>query len=240
MTDELTRAADDAVDARLDELDPTADEAVARGAPADRADRGRPRGAAVRRRAAAVAARDRGARRHGPRDRRRPARRPRGLAARRAASGCCSTATASSSRPRPRAARSSPATSAPTRSGCPRRRSRRSRSSPTASRSRRPPSSASAASTRTTRSGRCCTAGWSSSWAASDAPGRPFLYGTGFEFLERFGLTSLEELPPLDVDVAARLAEEGGETVHRAGCSPRPATTPPLGRRSGPAATASD
>ena len=42
----------------------------------------------------------------------------------------------------------------------------------------------------------------------SDAPGRPYLYGTGFEFLERFGLTSLEELPPLDVDVAARLAEE--------------------------------
>jgi segregation and condensation protein B len=47
----------------------------------------------------------------------------------------------------------------------------------------------------------------------SDAPGRPFLYGTGFEFLERFGLTSLEELPPLDVDVADRLAEEGGEPV---------------------------
>ena len=47
----------------------------------------------------------------------------------------------------------------------------------------------------------------------SDAPGRPFLYGTGFDFLERFGLTSLEELPPLDVDVAARLAEEGGEGI---------------------------
>ena len=47
----------------------------------------------------------------------------------------------------------------------------------------------------------------------SDSPGRPFLYGTGFEFLERFGLTSLEELPPLDVDVAARLAEEGGDEV---------------------------
>jgi segregation and condensation protein B len=45
----------------------------------------------------------------------------------------------------------------------------------------------------------------------SDAPGRPFLYGTDFSFLERFGLTSLEELPPLDADVAARLAEEGGE-----------------------------
>ena len=42
----------------------------------------------------------------------------------------------------------------------------------------------------------------------SNTPGRPFLYGTGFEFLERFGLTSLEELPLLDVDVAARLAEE--------------------------------
>ena len=47
----------------------------------------------------------------------------------------------------------------------------------------------------------------------SDAPGRPFLYGTAFEFLERFGLTSLEELPPLDVDVADRLADEGGEPV---------------------------
>ena len=47
----------------------------------------------------------------------------------------------------------------------------------------------------------------------SGAPGRPFLYGTGFDFLERFGLTSLEELPPLDADVAARLAEEGGEPM---------------------------
>jgi segregation and condensation protein B len=47
----------------------------------------------------------------------------------------------------------------------------------------------------------------------SEAPGRPFLYGTGFDFLERFGLTSLEELPPLEVDVAARLAEEGAEPV---------------------------
>lgn len=47
----------------------------------------------------------------------------------------------------------------------------------------------------------------------SDSPGRPFLYGTGFEFLERFGLTSLDGLPPLDVDVAARLAEEGGEPI---------------------------
>jgi segregation and condensation protein B len=42
----------------------------------------------------------------------------------------------------------------------------------------------------------------------SDAPGRPYLYGTDFEFLERFGLTSLEELPPLDVEIAARLIED--------------------------------
>lgn len=47
----------------------------------------------------------------------------------------------------------------------------------------------------------------------AEAPGRPFLYGTGFEFLERFGLTSLDELPPLEVDVAARLAEEGADAL---------------------------
>jgi segregation and condensation protein B len=41
----------------------------------------------------------------------------------------------------------------------------------------------------------------------SEAPGRPFLYGTGFDFLERFGLTSLDELPPLDVEAAARVDE---------------------------------
>jgi segregation and condensation protein B len=49
----------------------------------------------------------------------------------------------------------------------------------------------------------------------AEAPGRPFLYGTGFEFLERFGLTTLEELPALDVDVAARIAEEGGSAIGR-------------------------
>jgi segregation and condensation protein B len=45
----------------------------------------------------------------------------------------------------------------------------------------------------------------------TETPGRPFLYGTGFDFLERFGLASLEDLPPLDADVAARLAEEGAD-----------------------------
>jgi segregation and condensation protein B len=60
----------------------------------------------------------------------------------------------------------------------------------------------------------------------SDGPGRPFLYGTGFEFLERFGLTSLEELPPLDADVAARVAEEGGEPVQRSLDEELPADAP--------------
>ncbi len=41
----------------------------------------------------------------------------------------------------------------------------------------------------------------------SEAPGRPFLYGTGFDFLERFGLTSLDELPPLDAEIAGHLVE---------------------------------
>ena len=38
-----------------------------------------------------------------------------------------------------------------------------------------------------------------------DTPGRPVLFGTTFTFLERFGLTSTEELPPLSSD-AAQLA----------------------------------
>jgi segregation and condensation protein B len=44
----------------------------------------------------------------------------------------------------------------------------------------------------------------------ADTVGRPILYGTSFEFMERFGLSSLDELPPLETDVAARLAEANG------------------------------
>jgi segregation and condensation protein B len=47
----------------------------------------------------------------------------------------------------------------------------------------------------------------------SEAPGRPMLFGTGFEFLERFGLTSLDELPVLDSLVAERLTDEGAEAA---------------------------
>ena len=50
----------------------------------------------------------------------------------------------------------------------------------------------------------------------ANTPGRPILYATSFEFLERFGLASIDELPPLDAEVAARLVvpegdEEGGD-----------------------------
>jgi len=39
-----------------------------------------------------------------------------------------------------------------------------------------------------------------------DTPGRPILFGTTFSFLERFGLTSLDDLPPLSSDAAALAA----------------------------------
>jgi len=42
-----------------------------------------------------------------------------------------------------------------------------------------------------------------------DAPGRPILYGTTFTFLERFGLTSLDDLPPLASDAAEMVAAAG-------------------------------
>jgi len=41
-----------------------------------------------------------------------------------------------------------------------------------------------------------------------DTPGRPVLFGTTFAFLERFGLTSLDELPPLSSS-AAQLTASG-------------------------------
>lgn len=39
-----------------------------------------------------------------------------------------------------------------------------------------------------------------------ETPGRPILFGTTFTFLERFGLTSLDDLPPLSSDAAALTA----------------------------------
>ncbi|HLY14404.1 MAG TPA: SMC-Scp complex subunit ScpB [Candidatus Limnocylindrales bacterium] len=63
----------------------------------------------------------------------------------------------------------------------------------------------------------------------ADAPGRPFLYGTSFDFLERFGLTSLDDLPPLDSEVASRLTpvnkDDGGDhadDINQLTVEPRP------------------
>ncbi len=42
----------------------------------------------------------------------------------------------------------------------------------------------------------------------AEGPGRPYLYGTTFKFLEHFGLEKPEDLPPLpELEVAAALAE---------------------------------
>ena len=42
-----------------------------------------------------------------------------------------------------------------------------------------------------------------------DTPGRPVLFGTTFTFLERFGLTSTDELPALASATAAAVANAG-------------------------------
>ena len=45
-----------------------------------------------------------------------------------------------------------------------------------------------------------------------DTPGRPIVYGTTMTFLERFGLTSLDELPPLPAAGAlVAIPVDGGE-----------------------------
>lgn len=56
----------------------------------------------------------------------------------------------------------------------------------------------------------------------SDAPGRPILYGTGVEFLERFGLTSLDDLPIVDASVAARLTIPEGDAADATDSTDRP------------------
>jgi segregation and condensation protein B len=58
----------------------------------------------------------------------------------------------------------------------------------------------------------------------AEKPGRPYLYGTTFDFLERFGLVSLADLPPLDAEVAERLAEPD-DPVSPAGMWPDPPPT---------------
>jgi segregation and condensation protein B len=46
----------------------------------------------------------------------------------------------------------------------------------------------------------------------AEGPGRPYLYGTTFKFLEHFGLEKPEDLPPLpELEVAAAAAAEAAE-----------------------------
>ena len=58
-----------------------------------------------------------------------------------------------------------------------------------------------------------------------DTPGRPVLLGTTFTFLERFGLTSLDDLPPLSSEAAAlsALTAMAEESRWAAPASPEPA-----------------
>jgi segregation and condensation protein B len=74
----------------------------------------------------------------------------------------------------------------------------------------------------------------------SEAPGRPILFATGFDFLERFGMTSLEQLPPLEASVAERLfvdpEELEGPGVENEGIGEAPdsARTPEAPQEAGP------
>lgn len=47
-----------------------------------------------------------------------------------------------------------------------------------------------------------------------DSPGRPVLFGTTFTFLERFGFTSLDDMPPLSSTAAFAIAQ--GEPIQGA------------------------
>lgn len=46
-----------------------------------------------------------------------------------------------------------------------------------------------------------------------DAPGRPLLFGTSEEFLRQFGVTSLEELPILNLDKQEEFKEEAEKEI---------------------------
>ena len=65
----------------------------------------------------------------------------------------------------------------------------------------------------------------------ADSPGRPILYGTSMEFMERFGLTSLDDLPPIEAEIAAQLAQAEEDVRAEAGRD-APATAADVGSES--------
>jgi len=73
----------------------------------------------------------------------------------------------------------------------------------------------------------------------ADAPGRPILYGTGIDFLERFGLASLDDLPPLDAAVAGRLVDPEGAGIESRRAAPAGEVVEPV-RSPGPPSRAAD
>ena len=47
----------------------------------------------------------------------------------------------------------------------------------------------------------------------AEAPGRPILFGTSEEFLRRFGISSIEDLPSLDIEQLEELKEEANNEI---------------------------
>lgn len=60
-----------------------------------------------------------------------------------------------------------------------------------------------------------------------DTPGRPILYGTTFAFLERFGLTSLEDLPPMPAEAEPATGTDGVPTPPAAAAPKLPKAAAP-------------
>ena len=54
---------------------------------------------------------------------------------------------------------------------------------------------------------RCCSRALVEEFDRLEAPGRPIRYAVTDQFMQHFGLTSLEELPPLETDAEAVSAE---------------------------------
>ncbi len=73
----------------------------------------------------------------------------------------------------------------------------------------------------------------------TDGPGRPVLYGTTPVFLQHFGLSSLKELPPLDIDALLAAAKVGSQDSEPAS-APLPSDAAEAAPAAQPVADSSD